>query len=117
MLDLELNPLHNAHDGIAKCCLSNLALARDFLEAHLPAAAKEVCNFNTLAIEPTSHIDEELKQSCSDILYSLQIDGEFGYVYCLVEHQSSAKKLMPFRMLCYQSAIMQRHLDQGYERR
>lgn len=92
MQDFELAPLHHAHDGIAKYCLSNPALARDFLEAHLPASVKEVCDFNTLAIEPASHIDEELKQSCSDILYSLQIDGEFGYIYCLVEHQSSVRR-------------------------
>lgn len=112
MQELEL---HHPHDALAKYCLSNLSVARDFLEAHLPGAVQECCNFNTLAIEPGSHIDEILKQRCSDILYSLEINDSPGYVYCLIEHQSKAEKLMPFRMLSYQVAIMQRHLDQGYD--
>ena len=108
--------LHQPHDAIAKECLSNKALARDFLEAHLPENIKELCNFETLNMESGSYVDEELQKYCSDILYSVQLNGELAYIYCLIEHQSEAVKLMPFRILSYQVSIMRRHLDQGFEK-
>ncbi len=42
-------------------------------------------------------------------------DGE-GYIYCVIEHQSSAEKNMAFRLMRYATAAMQRHLDKGYDR-
>lgn len=38
--------------------------------------------------------------------------GEDGYVYTLIEHQSTENLYMPFRMLRYSVAAMQRHLEQ-----
>lgn len=42
-------------------------------------------------------------------------DGD-GYIYCVIEHQSSAEKNMAFRLMRYATAAMQRHLDKGYDR-
>lgn len=39
-----------------------------------------------------------------------------GYIYCVIEHQSSAEKNMAFRLMRYATAAMQRHLDKGYDR-
>ncbi len=38
--------------------------------------------------------------------------GKDGYVYTLIEHQSTENLYMPFRMLRYSVAAMQRHLEQ-----
>ncbi len=42
-------------------------------------------------------------------------DGD-GYIYCVIEHQSSAEKNMAFRLMRYATAAMQRHPDKGYDR-
>ncbi len=42
-------------------------------------------------------------------------DGD-GYIYCVIEHESSAEKNMAFRLMRYATAAMQRHLDKGYDR-
>lgn len=38
-----------------------------------------------------------------------------GYIYCLIEHQSTSNKLIAFRMMRYAIAAMQNHLDAGYK--
>lgn len=100
------------HDGIFKVCMSNLAIAEDFLRIHLPAAIQQQLDFTTLNLSSGSFVDEDIKQYCSDIVYSLKnTQGKDCYIYCLVEHQSSVDPLMPFRLLRYCLAVMQRHID------
>ncbi|MBZ4307408.1 Rpn family recombination-promoting nuclease/putative transposase, partial [Mycobacterium tuberculosis] len=49
------------------------------------------------------------------ILYSLQTQAGEGYIYLLIEHQSSADRHMAFRLMRYAIAAMQRHLDAGHK--
>lgn len=86
----------------------------DFLDIHLPAPLRALCNLNTLRLESGSFIDDELRASHSDILYSLQTQAGEGYIYLLIEHQSSADRHMAFRLMRYAIAAMQRHLDKGH---
>lgn len=51
----------------------------------------------------------------SDIVFKVDLkDNADGcaYVYTLIEHQSTPLKLMPFRILRYQIAIIQKHMDE-----
>lgn len=104
------------HDGLFKSFLGNLEMARSFLAVHLPAHIKDLCDLSTLKIESGSFVEENLRQHFSDILYSLKIKDNIGYIYTLLEHQSDAPPLMPFRSHRYVVSAMQRHLDQGHEK-
>ncbi|HDK6715986.1 MAG: Rpn family recombination-promoting nuclease/putative transposase [Klebsiella quasipneumoniae] len=105
---------HSPHDAVFKQLLSHRATARDFLDIHLPEHLRELCNLQTLQLESGSFIDEDLRASHSDILYSLQTQAGDGYIYLLIEHQSSADRHMAFRLMRYAIAAMQRHLDKGH---
>ncbi|OVY25598.1 ISNCY family transposase [Klebsiella quasipneumoniae subsp. quasipneumoniae] len=105
---------HSPHDAVFKYLLSHRATARDFLDIHLPEHLRELCNLQTLQLESGSFIDEDLRASHSDILYSLQTQAGDGYIYLLIEHQSSADRHMAFRLMRYAIAAMQRHLDKGH---
>lgn len=105
---------NSPHDAVFKHLLSHRATARDFLDIHLPAPLRALCNLNTLQLESGSFIDDELRASHSDILYSLQTQAGEGYIYLLIEHQSSADRHMAFRLMRYAIAAMQRHLDKGH---
>jgi predicted transposase/invertase (TIGR01784 family) len=50
------------------------------------------------------------------VLYSLKNGKDDGYVYALIEHQSSPDKHMAFRLVRYAIAAMQRHLQAGHDR-
>ncbi|MFT8210892.1 MAG: Rpn family recombination-promoting nuclease/putative transposase [Symbiopectobacterium sp.] len=101
------------HDALFKKFLGDIAVARDFLEVHLPPHLRERCDFSTLAMESGSFIEDDLRTQCSDMLYSVQTNAGKGYIYTLLEHQSRPEKLMAWRLMRYSMAAMQRHLEQG----
>ncbi len=96
--------------------LSHIDTARDFLEIHLPATLRAVCDLDTLRLESGSFIEDNLRAHYSDILYSLKTARGDGYVYCVIEHQSSPDKMIAFRLMRYSISAMQRHLEQGHEK-
>jgi predicted transposase/invertase (TIGR01784 family) len=80
----------------------------------LPKHLREQCDLRTLQLESGSFIEEDLRASHSDILYSLKTQHGEGYIYILIEHQSSPDRHMAFRLMRYAIAAMQRHLDKGH---
>lgn len=89
--------------------------ARDFIDIHLPAPLRKLCDLTTLKLEPNSFIDEDLRQYYSDLLWSVKTQEGAGYIYVVIEHQSKPEELMAFRMMRYSIAAMQNHLDAGYK--
>lgn len=89
------------HDAIFRQMVTQKEVARDFLQLYLPAPFLSICDLNTLQLASGSFIEEDLRSSDSDILYSLQTRHGAGYIYALIEHQSSPDKLMAFRLMRY----------------
>ncbi|MBW6011894.1 hypothetical protein CGB73_23785 [Klebsiella sp. 11263] len=89
------------HDAIFRQMLTQKEVARDCLQLYLPAPFLSICDLNTLQLASGSFIEEDLRSSDSDILYSLQTRHGAGYIYALIEHQSSPDKLMAFRLMRY----------------
>lgn len=108
-----MTPSLSHHDSLFKKFLGDIAVARDFLEVHLPPHLRERCDLTTLAMESGSFVEDDLRTQCSDMLYSVQTTAGKGYLYTLIEHQSRPEKLMAFRLMRYSFAAMQRHLEQG----
>ena len=103
------------HDAVFKQFLTHPATARDFLELHLPPELLQHCDLNTLKLEPGSFIENDLRAYYSDVLYSLKTEQGDGYIYSLIEHQSTPDKHMAFRLARYAIAAMQRHLEAGHD--
>ncbi len=70
---------------------------------------------NTLRLEAGNFVEDDLKEYYNDVLYSVQMQGNAGYLYVLIEHQSSPDKKMAFRLLRYAIATMHRHLAADHE--
>ncbi|ECH0610708.1 Rpn family recombination-promoting nuclease/putative transposase [Salmonella enterica] len=107
---------HNqpGHDGLFKLFLREPDTARDFLAVHLPADIRSQVRLDTLKLEPGSFVDQKLRELHSDVLYSVETaEGHAGYIYCLVEHQSTADRMMAWRMMRYSMAVMDAHLKKG----
>src|SRR6185437_325028 len=102
---------HSSHDIFAKRFLTDLKVAADFLKAHLPEVIKSRCDFRSLKIEPTSYIEEDMRQHTTDILYSLKLDNKPGFIYCLIENQSKPEKLMALRFWRYQASILKHYAE------
>jgi predicted transposase/invertase (TIGR01784 family) len=104
--------LHTPHDKLFKNFLKDITIAQNFFEIHLPEAIKPYCDLSTLRISDTSYVEAAYESNLSDVLYQLDIQGETGYLYCLIEHVSEASVWTPFQILKYQVSILQQHLSQ-----
>ena len=79
----------------------------------MPSKILDKFNLDNIELCKESYIDEDLEEQFTDVVYKAKMDsGTTGYIYMLVEHQSSASKMIPFRIVKYQIAIMQNHLLQ-----
>ena len=56
------------HDAAFRSFLANPDVARDFLELHLPAEYRQLCDLSTLKLEPATFVEPDLHQYASDIL-------------------------------------------------
>uniref|UniRef100_UPI00241164B2 Rpn family recombination-promoting nuclease/putative transposase n=1 Tax=Escherichia coli TaxID=562 RepID=UPI00241164B2 len=48
------------HDAVFKSFLRHPDTARDFIDIHLPAPLRKLCDLTTLKLEPNSFIDDDL---------------------------------------------------------
>ncbi|MBW5879332.1 Rpn family recombination-promoting nuclease/putative transposase, partial [Yersinia enterocolitica] len=110
------NSTPTPHDATFRQFLTQPDIARDFMELHLPAELRAICDLNTLKLESGSFVEDDLRQYFSDVLYSVKTTEGEGYVHVLIEHQSSPDKHMAFRLIRYAVAAMQRHLDAGHKK-
>ena len=103
------------YDAVFKQFLYYPDTARDFLDIYLPSTLRELCDLQTLKLESGSFIEDSLRASYSDVLWSLKTNEGDGYIYVVIEHQSSPDAHMAFRLMRYAMAAMQRHLDAGHK--
>ena len=103
------------HDAVFKRFLRHPETANDFLMLYLPEAIRQRCDFATLRLQSASFIDEDLRAWYSDVLWSVRTTCGAGYIYVVIEHQSSPDNHMAFRLMRYAVAAMQRHLDAGHK--
>jgi predicted transposase/invertase (TIGR01784 family) len=108
--------IQSPHDKYFRRSMSYPQVAQDFFETHLPEKIKMIADLKTLRLRKESYLDQELKESLTDILFSVNLDNKGGYLYVLVEHQSTVDKLMAFRLLKYQILIMEQHLKENKDK-
>lgn len=102
------------HDAVFRKLLSHAETARDFFTLHLPEHLRKLCDLSSLVLESGSFVEEDLRLCYSDVLWSMKTADGMGYIYALIEHQSSPDPNMAFRLMRYAIAAMQRHLDKGH---
>jgi recombination-promoting nuclease RpnB len=104
------------HDATFRQFLTQPNVARDFMQLHLPAELRAICDLSTLKLESGSFVEDDLRQYFSDVLYSLKTTAGDGYIHVLIEHQSTPDRHMAFRLIRYAVAAMQRHLEAGHKK-
>ena len=116
-----MKDLLNKHDEIARKFLSNVEVAHDFLSIYLPKEILQQCDLSSINIESGSYIEHNLKKRYSDVVYRINLYPQVNqqcrciYIYTLVEHQSTARKMMPFTIAHYCLNILQAHVDKFSE--
>ena len=106
--------IHQPHDKYFKANLKDKRVAIDFLKAYLEPALFSKINIKSLQLTEKSFIVPQLREIHSDIIYQCLINNSPGYLFFLLEHQSTADPLMAFRFLHTLVSLSYEHLKQRY---
>jgi predicted transposase/invertase (TIGR01784 family) len=95
--------IHQPHDRLFRAVFSDADEAASLLQAALPGVIRDSFDWTTLTLFDGTFIDEDLRESQSDLLYQVEHieTGQPVSMYLLFEHQSSPDPWMPFRLLRY----------------
>lgn len=97
--------IHQPHDKFFKEMFGNIALAKDFMNNYLPVEILRIVDLETLNPEKEHYIEDDLKESFSDLLFKADINGKEGYLYFLFEHKSYPSKRIAIQLLHYMVRI------------
>jgi predicted transposase/invertase (TIGR01784 family) len=109
------DPIHNPHDKLFKHVLGERENAASFLKSNLPSSMVAHLDLESLEVLQASFIDAQYVQSEADLLISVPVAGTPGFVYLLLEHQSSPDPLMLLRLLSYMVRVWRRYARENLE--
>ncbi len=103
--------VQNPHDKFFKDTFSNPLVIRDFIENYLPESILKMVDLNELEIQNGSHVDAELSELFSDLLFRTKINQREGYLYFLFEHKSYPDRMVALQLLTYMVRIWNRNVN------
>ncbi len=104
--------IQNPHDKFFKKTFGDVAVAKDFLNNYLPKNIIGIIDIDTLEPQKDSHIDKELQESFSDLLFKANINNREGYLYLLFEHKSYPSRDIAFQLLKYMVKIWEAKVEE-----
>jgi len=104
--------IQDPHDAIFRSTMCDVVAAREFFINYLPTASRQHLHLPSLRLASSQFLTDDLKKSASDLVYQVDtIEGNPSFIL-MSEHQSSADKLMAYRILKYNSDILDLWLKQ-----
>ena len=111
----------NPHDSCFRQLMHQTENARSFFERYLTPDLKDSIDLDTLALQSGSAVTEAFQQLHTDILYRVDFHAandkaapQPGYLYTLVEHQSTPDPTMAIRLWQYKAALLMKHAQDDY---
>jgi predicted transposase/invertase (TIGR01784 family) len=110
--------LPTPHNNFFHYALSHAHATRDLIQTHLPADLVQVLDLDSLELQKDSFVDDELRDSFSDLLYSVRLAGAKGepiegQIYLLFEHKSQSDPMTCFQLLRYIVRIWEQRQRSG----
>ncbi|MEM6803958.1 MAG: Rpn family recombination-promoting nuclease/putative transposase [Bacteroidota bacterium] len=106
--------LQNPHDHFFKILFSDPEKVKSFLQGALPKPIIANLNFDTLEIDPSSYIDQQLQEFFADIVYTCRYKSESQvHLAFLFEHKSYVPQRPHLQLLRYMLNIWEQRLKEG----
>lgn len=112
MPDIEL---HNTHDFLVKSSFNHKKVIQHFLHSRLPPATLKRIDMASLRLSNKSFQTLKGQERHCDLVYAATVEGQSGYLYISLEHQSQEEEYMPLRQLEYNVLLMRQHLKEGHK--
>lgn len=94
-------------DASYKLLFSAPEVVRDLVLGFIPDAWLHSLDYSTLEKMPGSYITDDLRQRADDVVWRVKADGEWMYLYLLIEFQSSVDAWMAVRIMTYVGLLYQ----------
>ena len=98
--------IHQPHDKFFKIALKLKEVIGDFLLTNVPQQILKKLDLSSLELQDSSFVDSKFKAYSSDVLVKVNSAEQDGYVYFLVEHQSTSDSFIIVRLLQYMANIV-----------
>ena len=102
------------HDSSYKFLFSNPELVRDLIMGFIPDEWLHSLDYSTLEKMPCSYITDDFRERADDIVWRVKVQGDWVYLYILIEFQSRVDKYMALRMMVYVGLLYQDLIKEGH---
>ncbi|TWG79873.1 hypothetical protein L602_003700000330, partial [Cupriavidus gilardii J11] len=94
-------------DASYKLLFSSPEMVRDLVVGFMPHPWLRHLDFSTLQRMACGYVTDDLRQRNGDVLWRVQADGEWVYLYLLLEFQSTVDPYMAVRVSSYVGLLYQ----------
>ena len=110
-------PISNTpHNDFFYQVMSCREKALAFFGRYLPEQLLAMIDLDTITLYESKHVSDAGVSLYNDVLYRCEFnEGQPGYLFSMCEHQSTPESQMPLRLLKYNVATIEKHLQQGQE--
>ena len=99
--------MHNPDDASYRLLFSAPELVRDLVLGFIPDEWLHSLDFSTLEKVSGSYVTDDLRQRSDDVIWRVRADGEWVYLYLLIEFQSTVDRWMAVRVMTYVGLLYQ----------
>ena len=93
------------NDSSYKLLFSSPEVVRDLIMGFIPDDWLHSLDYTTLEKAPGSYITDDFRQRADDVIWRVKADGQWVYLYLLIEFQSESDPWMPVRMVVSVSSV------------
>jgi len=101
------------YDASYKLLFSAPELVRDLIMGFIPDEWLHSLDYDTLEKQPCSYVTDDYRHRADDVVWRVKVDGEWVYLYILIEFQSGVDTFMAVRMMVYVGLLYQDLIARG----
>ena len=100
-------------DASYKLLFSAPELVRDLVMGFIPDEWLHGLDYDTLERRPGSYVTDDFRHRADDVVWRVKVDGEWIYLYIVIEFQSTVDAFIAVRMMVYVGLLYQDLIRQG----
>ena len=103
----KMHSMSQEDDASYKLLFSAPEVVRDLVLGFIPDEWLHSLDYTTLEKVPGSYVTDDLRHRADDVIWRVKADGEWVYLYLLIEFQSRVDAWMAVRMMTYVGLLYQ----------